>query len=99
MDKNLVIVCLLSAAAIAVYITFFHKSSTKVSEYYDPQAMGGRKFWGWGRSYAYPQSDMDFAPEICYQVERNYLCREGHTRKINPVTNGDQCCVNNFVYS
>jgi len=94
MNEKLVLICLLFVFAIII----IWRSGSNANEYFDPQDMGGRKFWGWGRSYGYPQSDMDFAPEICYQVTRNYLCREGHTRKINPVTNGDQCCVNNFVY-
>jgi hypothetical protein len=94
MDKSLIIGC---ALAIITVILLW-KSIPYRNEYYDPQDMGGRRFWGWGKSYGYPITDMDYAPQQCYQVARNYLCREGHTRKINPVTNGDQCCVNNYVY-
>lgn len=67
-------------------------------EFYDPQDMGGRNYWGFGRPYGYPQRDMDFAQQICYQVSSRELCREGYSRNVNPSTLGDECCVNSFVY-
>lgn len=67
-------------------------------EHYDPQDMGGRKFWGFGREYGYAQRDMDHPAQVCYQISSRHLCREGYSRKINPVTLGDECCANSFVY-
>ena len=67
-------------------------------ERYDPQDMGGRNFWGFGREYGYAQWDNDYFPELCYQVTPHYMCRPGYTRKINPQTNGSECCSNAYNY-
>jgi len=69
-----------------------------IKENYDPQDMGGRNYWGFGREYGYPQRDMDYVQPICYQISPRHLCREGYSRKINSITLGDECCVNNYVY-
>jgi len=90
---------------IAVAYVFLRKPSTNtrktrvvLTEHYDPQDMGGRNYWGFGREYGYPSRDMDHPQQQCYQVSNRHLCREGYSRKINPVTLGDQCCVNSYVW-
>ena len=67
-------------------------------EKFDPQDMGGRNYWGFGREYGYAQWDNDYMPEICYQITPHYMCRPGYTRKINPNTGGSECCVNSYNY-
>jgi hypothetical protein len=103
--KTITTIIVTSVAICCIYYSFkgCSKSTSTynqrtIKENYDPQDMGGRNYWGFGREYGYPQRDMDITQPICYQISSRHLCREGYSRKINTITMSDECCVNNFVY-
>lgn len=93
--KIVLIVCGVLAIAALSYFFLYKKGSL---ENFDPQDMGGRKFFGFGREYGYSPDDMDGAPDICYQVTPEYVCMPGYDRKRNYKTGMDQCCVQDSNY-
>jgi hypothetical protein len=101
---NFTTIAAIIVTSTAIYYLFNYCGKPRTSKHiiikenYDPQDMGGRNYWGFGREYGYPQRDMDITQPICYQISSRHLCREGYSRKINTITMSDECCVNNFVY-
>ena len=91
---------MVAATSVAIYCLYkmCKKNDTHMKENYDPQDMGSRNYWGFGREYGYPQRDMDNSRPVCYQISPRHICREGYSRRINSISMGDECCVNNYVY-
>lgn len=98
--KIAVAIAAASTIACVLYIAIKKDSTDRgvLKENYDPQDMGDRNYWGFGREYGYPQRDMDIGKTICYQISPRHICRDGYSRRINSITMGDECCVNNYVY-
>ena len=92
-------VCLIATVVLATaVIILIVRNSAHTKERFDPQDMGGRNFWGFGREYGYAQWDNDYLPQMCYQISSRYFCRPGYHRAINPATGGSECCPNSYVY-
>ncbi len=96
MKENKIILCCCIALGIGIVIYLIVKSG-KISESFDPQDMGGRTFFGFGRPYGYSVFDTD-APQNCYQNDPLQVCRPGYTRSINNLTWRDECCSNATNY-
>ena len=84
---TLIVICCVILIVILVIFSKYH------NEYYDPQDMGGRNFFGFGRGgdYGYSVFDMDFAPQQCYQTTPLEACRQGYYRTVNYNTLADEC--------
>ena len=98
--KTVILYAAISVAVVAVIYIIRKKceNHSSTSENFDPQDMGSRNFWGFGREYGYPNWDLDFSTQVCYQVTPRFLCRPGYSRKINPSTGGSECCRDRYVY-
>lgn len=65
-------------------------------EMYEPQNMGSRRYWGFGRENAYSIFDHHEDHGPCYQASQNEYreCLPGYTRHYNKVLDQIECCVN-----
>jgi hypothetical protein len=97
MDKKQLF-CVGICVVLTISVIYLLSIKGKVKEGFDPQDMGGRKYFGFGREYGYSVFDMEGAPEICYQTTPEYVCMPGYNRKRNYKTGQDQCCVNGSNY-
>jgi hypothetical protein len=94
----IVVTFLVSFAILIVLHCKYSASSATTLERYEPEDMGGRRYWGFGREYGYSVDDTKQQLNFCYQITPNYVCRAGYTRSINAVTRREECCVNRYNY-
>ena len=85
---------ILTIVVVLLVIIFIMYSSS--NEGYEPHNMGSRRYWGFGRQYAYSTLDHHEDHGPCYMSGQNEhrACRPGYTRFVNKYTDQNQCCVN-----
>lgn len=84
-------------AAILIAVVAFIYYYRRDVEGFDPQDMGGRKFFGFGREYGYSKFDVD-SSDHCYQSTTSDACEPGYSRRINAQTSTIECCGNKSNY-
>ena len=72
------------------------KDCKKCAEDYEPQNMGSRRYWGFGRENAYSVDDHQENHGPCYPASlREYRpCVAGYSLYTNKQTGRLECCVN-----
>jgi len=92
----------LTAGAIIVFVSCLLKKNDEshTDEHYEPQNMGSRKYWGWGREYGWSQGESHQDRYFCYPASQRefWNCLPGYSLKKDAVTGFLQCCVNELNY-
>lgn len=66
------------------------------SENYEPQDMGSRRFWGYGREYGYALGTHDDTYGLCHETTPDDNCVSGFFKNIK--NKKHYCCVNPSNY-
>ncbi len=93
------------AFIIALIIGFMVFTNTRRKENYEPQNMGSRRYWGWGRQYGYGLPEHGEDHGFCIPLMRRKYnwawrgkCPAGYSKHMNPITGYEECCVNSRNY-
>jgi hypothetical protein len=82
----------------AIVIAISLKRNVHIDENYEPQDMGTRKYWGFGRDYGYSYDDTGQQDNFCYISSPEFLCVQGYEKVVNSRTKREECCVNAYNY-
>lgn len=85
-------------AIVSVVIFLLTYSSYNTKEGYEPQDMGSRRYWGFGKEAAYSYDDNRQNDNFCYLTTPEYICRPGFKNVFNELLKRDECCVNTVNY-
>ena len=104
MSRLLIVVAALCMGAVCywAYRKKCYEESQKHHslESYEPQNMGSRKYFGWGREYGSGQWDTHDDRYFCYpaSLREFWQCLPGYSLHKDTNTGFLQCCVNEMNY-
>lgn len=96
--SSVILVIILIVLAVLDYKFYLRNSESE--EDYEPQNMGSRRYWGFGRENAYGVYDHFENHGPCYQASQNEFrkCLPGYEMYTNNYTGRLECCVNASNY-
>jgi hypothetical protein len=83
---------------ISIVIFLFIYSSYNTKENYEPQDMGSRRFWGFGKESAYSYDDTRENQNFCYITTPDYMCMPGYKKIFNELLKREECCTSVINY-